>query len=123
MINWLYLTSAFLALLSEKKVYIRKEGGGYKKYKCGHRGPLWFVISSYGDDVREENKCVRCAIKFLRKTTRPCSECGKSIIVGNEVGSIGKKVFCSRPKCAEKHPPQGFWCGTKIIILHHAGKT
>ncbi len=59
-----------------------------KAFSCGHIGPKWFVLDTYGIRTKrfeDSKRCPRCHLERLRTFTIRCAACGHIILPGDGV--------------------------------------
>jgi hypothetical protein len=62
-------------------------------YPCGHRGPRWFVLDTYGErtkKIKGNERCSVCETARLKKYCIRCSVCGLIILPGDGVAMYHK---------------------------------
>jgi hypothetical protein len=97
-----------------------------RNYKCGHRGPVWFALNTYGAESKKigsSKTCPDCTIGILRQMVIRCALCGLPIFPGEGVAlysrassqyksiatKVGKNfIGCLRWECC---PSGGFYAG------------
>jgi len=71
---------------------VSERGYFTRKYKCGHRGSRWFVLSTYGlktSKIRRKKACPECFLERARQEIIRCALCGYPIAPGHPVALYG----------------------------------
>lgn len=67
---------------------ISERGFFTRRYRCGHRGSWWFILSTYGMKTKKiwQNKeCPDCYLEGAKKIIIRCALCGYPIAPGHPV--------------------------------------
>lgn len=60
----------------------------WKQYQCGHRGPCWFKLSTWGEEtkkIKNRERCPSCMLELFKKVMIRCAVCGHHIAPGDPV--------------------------------------
>lgn len=74
--------------MAPDKCFISALGFFWRQYQCGHRGPRWFKISTWGEEtkkIKNPQRCPDCMLEYFKKVLIRCAVCGRHIAPGDPV--------------------------------------
>ena len=86
---------------STDKLAMVEKSAEKKIFKCGHVGPKWFILDTYGTctkRIESQESCPRCLLERLERYAIRCAVCGHIIVPGD-----GVALYCDTKRNRMEH--------------------